>query len=522
MEQIQFNKSTPIYLYGYNINSELAYTRMKQEDYNIVGIIDKNAENLKGKTNVSAIMSVESCKNFVEFDISVLIICLRDVNKHDLLARRLYELGWKYLVFLPMSNYFGGCGASYLRMAYNCFYSGQYDDILWVPHFKECLNTIFSLEDCIWHQTENMVIAWCHVSLLYGPDYEETLNCANRFQGKKVWPEYNLPLVAQRTFLGLMEFFEHTGNECEYYIESKLSCRGENEKLISKTELLQDRWRGFQKYAFEFQRSRDFFASSALIVRWNKRGYFNVIDGNHRSAFLIQHGFSYLPIKLTRQEYNDWINEPALNLIKKNFLDTQEMETVTPIPHPAFYKIPSQREFESHTLYAELMNYLYNVNLSKTSTLEIGSYQGYFSRHMLRRGIESCVYITSKDTEREKAANWNKLLRLPENVMIIDSEAYLENQNCYKKFGITFLVGEISELNLDYDVVLQIINKMTYGIIIWESEEKPEEEKKLILQETDFKYYHQIRKGFNGKAITEVGIFAKKEANLYRFYSIGE
>ena len=97
----------------------------------------------------------------------------------------------------------------------------------------------------------------------------------------------------------------------------------------------------------------DFFVRNAVNVNYDRtRGVFNLNSGKHRAAFFASGKKKYIPMRIAKDEYEDFINENDLRELTVYLRENEIFELDAPIPHPYFYDYPcSSGEFYYGFLY---------------------------------------------------------------------------------------------------------------------------------------------------------------------------
>lgn len=79
------------------------------------------------------------------------------------------------------------------------------------------------------------------------------------------------------------------------------------------------------------KRDISFFTKNLPDVVLTKPNHFNMISsGKNRMAFLVANNFSYLPVKMNKTDFEQWINYNNIEIKNKK-------ETDYPLFHPAYY-----------------------------------------------------------------------------------------------------------------------------------------------------------------------------------------
>lgn len=124
-----------VYLYGINNISLNAYSSLKKKRYDIRGIID-NKKNFNDTRFINK--DIFKKKNIGNKEI-VIIICLNDGMKHEVVAEEFFENGINKILFLPMNSGRSLEIDSIYRKSYTDFLDMSYDNVI-IPLFVQIKN----------------------------------------------------------------------------------------------------------------------------------------------------------------------------------------------------------------------------------------------------------------------------------------------------------------------------------------------------------------------------------------------
>ena len=113
----------------------------------------------------------------------------------------------------------------------------------------------------------------------------------------------DVPLISYLPYYNMFDYFSGTeeGSIEEYLQDYGInSCNYNhthtNESIIVQRAELYEIWNA------HFQNGIQFFMSSAPLAKLNSKGYFNLLEGQHRSLFLVRKGIYQLPIRISQED----------------------------------------------------------------------------------------------------------------------------------------------------------------------------------------------------------------------------
>jgi len=312
-------------------------------------------------------------KNFI------VIICLQDALKHEEVAAKLYEKGYNKILFLPIGRKENSCEAQILRRLFMDLCYGEIIEWKYVPSYKR---EDISEKDSIIFQCEEYVIFKCPFPLLFCGAGElnrgiirskTTLLEINKYADKNI--------VCLDYYYKLFLYFMEGQGDYSSYLRIQ---RKEGEER----EFLENRRKLIFRYEHEFIRNSNFFQDAPLKAVWNKKGYFNIIDGHHRAVYLILKGIYYLPIVVERDDYELFCNYHLKHLVQELYRERIIEKIKCPILFPLFYDMQENKEKEVFETYKVIISYWFVNNLPMESILDISDYDMFFARELKRLGCK--------------------------------------------------------------------------------------------------------------------------------------
>lgn len=146
----------------------------------------------------------------------------------------------------------------------------------------------------------------------------------------------------------------------------------------------------FQHMTKAFSLDPAFFVRHPAQVKWHERGYFFILDGNTRLAFLFSQGLTHVPCRMSAEDYWQWLKAPGLTEVTDYLQAHADVQVPTPIPHADFYPLPSQHENARRTALEAILDFLIDqdVALSRMRFADLRTGAGHFAQGLRRLGIE--------------------------------------------------------------------------------------------------------------------------------------
>ncbi|WP_410769033.1 class I SAM-dependent methyltransferase [Fontibacillus sp. BL9] len=282
--------------------------------------------------------------------------------------------------------------------------------------------------------------------------------------------------------------------------------RGQSPELDNK-ELLMQRRMEFINMRDYLQTGSSFFGDHPVQVSYRTPGRFNIHDGHHRASFLYCSGLRRIPVRMPEPDYERWLNDNALSETEATIARQQRKLFYTPILHPQFYNVRSERDEVYRTRLDYILEYIGPRNLRDKSVLDIGCNTGYYSRHFTREGAK----VTGIEPDSYHFELLEKLNRLENTSFELLTEP-LERSQLSNEYEIGLLLTVFYHLMRDpekREPFLAAVDRSVRSMLFWESGDNVAEEKNMILNATSFKSYVKLADTFGTGKYRELGVFLK-------------
>lgn len=293
MNSFLLEKNSDIYLYGDNYIAHRMYHTLSQMGYCIRGILDRTYKESIYKSGIwyGSQLPVEIDRQKV-----VVIICLQNALGHETVVKDLLELDIHNIVYLPMGFHRPMYEADQLRNAYRLIFEGNMEANYHIPvtlRRDDLPDALIILED------EVGISFFCPVDKLYTSSTKknDAMSSWEKKQNDRLSPYFEIPILNFKPYFELFSYFLGSSEYPQEYLSIQ------RESAQQKKVLLEDRKKLFDVYEKNFKYNFNFFTFSPARVVWNKRGYFNIVDGAHRSVYLIAKGLDLLPVRTRWEDY---------------------------------------------------------------------------------------------------------------------------------------------------------------------------------------------------------------------------
>lgn len=354
------DKNSEIFFYGYPQFDFVKekYFYMLSDGYKVMGFIDRRAQELKKEANCFSIE--EFIKNNKNNENIVVIFLLQNGSRHEEIARRLLAEGYTKILFLPFNIDTKEKKKMYEK--YNLFLEGDYGSLNEIPETDKVL--LFPTQP---RQQARNGKKW---DIYFVP--EELL-----FSYNPGGPHDNENIRFCAPYVELYDYLTGKCEKCDSYLTFM--------KKNKKEEFLEDRRRMFFNYERERNFGMEYFIETAAYVKWNEKGYFNIIDGHHRAVYLAYMGYRQIPVRIKKQDFIKWGKQD----------ETMKTDNVRNFPCPVC--VPpylNEKEF-FEPRWQNVIDFFYKeLVLQKRTGLEFVESDlnlGYYARYFDRAGWFQCT-----------------------------------------------------------------------------------------------------------------------------------
>lgn len=471
----KFDKSKKIILYGAATIGTIIGTYLTNENYNICGVIDKRAGEIESLLTYKVYNLEKFADAFKGQDV-IVIISVKNVFEHNKIATILMNEGFDQLIYKPYSVLNGTPNEDEIKIA------NVYDDLLekgikesyWIPKTKNIINHIWR-DGGIIENDKDEIVANIPLEVIF------TNYNSNNFDK---WSNKHILMLYPH--INIFSFWDGQKGNMEDYIQ--YCCDGaKHYKTFSitnswKENILQNRLDVFTNMNNYMERDYSFFIRNAPTAKMNKSGYYNLTGGKHRATFEIAKNKKYIPLKITKEDYMDYISlekfQPVFDYLDDALKNNIEIDGY--IEHPYFYDFPFQncnfyRNITESIIFYFGENYVSANEFKEVICIDglndLGLLGRFFSRMQSRLVIKNLYNVHAK-TLLLKAMNLNfnlefsgeyddnnyKKIFLLEYVDFVDMEAGL----CDNESAIVYVPHDEKTNLMEYKNYF--ISKITSGM----------------------------------------------------------
>lgn len=387
---IRLDEKLEYYIYGAGTLGKLVGDSLAREGFQIQGYIDQRAGELHKLNNISVygldILPKAQGERGNNRSICV-AVAVKDVFEHEKIKQLLLEKGINKIIYKPQSV-LDGKGTEKEKEISSIYdsmvgYTLQQNTLL--PLTEEIRNTQRK-KWWILNETGDMLTTYVPCELIY-TNYDET--------GTYVWG--NLCIYGLFPHIGLFRFFAGNGqyDEKEYLefcIHSAVT-QGIETTDRWKKNVLRNRNHVFRQMFYYWSIDREFFVRNAPKAKWNHAGMFHLTSGKHRAAFQAAMGQHWIPLQISKDDYQAWVNRAEY------------------IEHPLLMEPRNEQYVFWRDILAVLEYYVCKLSLDENhrpkyrgqSFFSNCSSEGFLERNLRKFGLE----VTSGQDIRvaEKAGN---------------------------------------------------------------------------------------------------------------------
>lgn len=445
MQYWAWNRELKIFLYGVNRYSQKLADTLRDSDFQVLAYIDRRASELK---NINGIDVYEMDSIFLDICNEIcVIIMLQNAMQHDEIAKELFGKGIEKIIFVPMLLNYNKVYANDLRRIYNRILLGDLKEIE-VPYYRMLVrDSVLKLVETFYVESKNYITISVSADILY-----TTM--------KEAEPYADIPLVAFKPYNQMFRYFlaEGAGDVKEYLEKYGVnSCNYTHsftdDEIILQREMLYEIWNE------HFQEGIDFFVSSAPLASWNVKGYFNLMEGQHRTLFLLKKGIYYLPVQISREDYERWKNISIVDEIKD---DELVINAKCPIHNPYFQKDSFYNKISIIDSMLQLQQNLPEVLYRDKEILSIDTICGYYGFNLRRMGGRSVTLFAVDDSDRHTMMSFLELYRLEG----IDIQTDLKRE-IFQQFSFISIIGSNEKIDcFKWDIVNDFDNLKSEAVLL--------------------------------------------------------
>lgn len=302
--------SKEVILYGAATIGKLMYELFTKNGIKVVGFIDKRASEINTFMNLPVWNIGDEDLEAMKTDDYYIFISVKNVFEHTYVANLLFQYGFHNLIYRPSTVLSGGGTAAQIEInqTYDLIERNEFLKIKQIPKTLG-LDIYIPTDSSLILEEKNSVIVNVSIDSVYTDNGKK----------KKAWCNKNII-----TLLPHIELFRFAGGNNRYgtqrYIEFCESAASSMEDVIItdawRRNVLKNRIDVFEHMNHFMELEPDFFIKNAPNANWNKQGYFNLNSGKHRAAFFASKMKKYMPLRISKGDYKNWLNENGVDMVQ--------------------------------------------------------------------------------------------------------------------------------------------------------------------------------------------------------------
>lgn len=329
-----------ILIYGAGDKGSRVLDVLTGENITVEAFVDKRAQSYQG-FHGRPVYSLESLRGLEKKDECVIIVTVKNAYIHNQIAERLKEMGFYNLIFMPIYVLKGGKDNRILNAVMRAnsdltdqsrFPSGE------IPSVEIEDLSVLPRADLFIELSEEKVKTYVPAELLHMPlAFQSAWRVSE--QDKKI--NHNM-LISYYAVYMYEEFTKGVITEDKRGLGAYLAEAAETSRRNGmpvdqawKDNFISGKLMVFQSMRNQLALHPEFFRENCAEVTFGKPSHFRVNGtGKNRISFLLSQGYQYVPVIMSREDYDRYWNEEALKEVHDIMGGAQPD---FPINHPAFF-----------------------------------------------------------------------------------------------------------------------------------------------------------------------------------------
>ena len=403
-EGINPRMAVSILIYGAATTGRIFFEILQKHGLGVSAFIDQRADEIPSYLGLEVLSVGEAKERFLlergthVNGQAVVIVAVKNVFEHERIARRLYRVGFRVLLFRPEKCLYGQGNNE--ENALNCCY-----DIFQSGNIPDKIQSVMDFDDdgsltdgAFLYKDGTYIVANIPFIYVYTDNYEHG----------GMWSD--VPILSLLPHIGLFRFMSGTINEdVKLYMRYCRESADQSGDIVTsrrwEMSVYTNRMDVYNHMCDAWNTDKNFFVKNAVEGKYNEKGYFNIRSGKHRAAFLIAEGARFIPLRIRQEHYNGWVKRFENSgqdewSIKKELPDYRIR-----IPHPLLYYVhrTSSAFYEDVLVKAytkvirDRIRHGYSIKPTQNErVLLIGTPLLLWADFWLQQGYE--VYATQMDT----------------------------------------------------------------------------------------------------------------------------
>lgn len=428
--KFDISRESVIYVYGGGALGRSYFSQLSGNGFHVKGIIDRNADKIENKNGIPYYTTSQYSDIHTKDD--VVIVCVHNALWHAEIVDVLKPLGVENVLFVPLSKEYGRLKSNEMMKAYNHFVNREYEQLNNIPTISSLCDKGLDVKKAILHETQDFIVCWIDITSLYTS--ESVAYATKRHAPKELEKFADTPMPGMLPYVMLFRMLAgQTEGEGESFV--KLCKRFQNSiDEYSDEEFLYDRFDLYNELNTQLNFGIGRFIDSAPDCVWNKKGFFNLLDGMSRTTFLYSKGFQFVPVKMKRDEFEFWSNQIVVDEVAKVLPPMTNWE----IEHPAFIEYPAKNPGMKRKVMTAIEEYFNSKKWDGTTIIDYTATDGCLARYFARQGAMVVRYVEEEELAFEAALS--KMFRIENSINLI--------QNIERLVDVSFLILSVTRQNI--------------------------------------------------------------------------
>lgn len=396
--QIKYNSEFVIYGAGERCHQICEGLKIMQ--HSVLCIFDQHADEIGYLDNIPVYkLSEEPTEIKYNKDV-IVIISLLNALQHENIAQKLWDSGYRNIVFLPI-RYFNLKQTSSLYTVYNALISNNSCDYLGVKceELPSILMQKSFLENMELMKEDAISLIQLPIEFFFSEkasisndlstEIKEKRKISNQFTGGNI--------ISLDPYLNLWRYLETGEGDIKQYMLTQV--KSYDEKEIHR--VLMDRKKLLELYNYAYECNNEFFLNSPPCVRYIEPCKLEIIDGHHRASYLIYKGHKSLCVNLKKEDFYKLISENIINDIKHLTNRSYYIELPLNKQEMMFY------DLDNRFFYYEIAKHIGNSKIGNVVVCCCD--YGYIARNMIRLGASKVSDIVK---DYDMTLQVNKLFKM--------------------------------------------------------------------------------------------------------------
>lgn len=422
MDCFSINQDMGFIIYGAGGNCYHIKNLLQNAKYSVEAILDKRAETIHD----IEMIPVYTLEKFALMDDvkqnRIIIISVKNVFEHINIVRELLEQGYKNIIYKPFPVLQGEQDEEWDSINYAYEMIVEHEKLLDLRQKQIACsrgNHLMTFKDELYmKEDKEKVMCWMPVELVCNYSREDAY--------KQLPMAAYYPLLNLYRYLldsGIKQGWEDIEKDFFLYAIDWVERTGKEFTDSLKSSMLNSRIDVFGEMQKKADIDKDFFVRNAVSVKRIDSLRFSLsTSGRNRVSFLIARGSRFIPVYVSREDYNAWMNPDKFEKLRQYLEKMKINKLFAAVPHPMMisYKsetidyihlfcMPVVREIYRllHWKSAGINNNYYKINVEKynerKSELKIFAAvkdEGCIGRLLLMYGI-NCYRLCADEKQKE-------------------------------------------------------------------------------------------------------------------------